>query len=365
MALDECPELLTITEAAQLLRISRMAGTRRLAPILDAAQTVGAKVVLVGDPRQLPEIEAGGMLNALSQLLDPITLAENRRQRDEWERQALYELRSGDVERALDAFEAHGRLITGPNGIDVRQTMVDDWWAARQGDEQVVMLAIRRSDVDDLNGRARLHLEAAGIVRGPELEIEERHYQAGDEIICLWNDYRLDVRNGDRGTIDRVDGDHRTMRVRMAGGVRTLPTEYLDAGHIAHGYATTIHKAQGATVDRSLVLGTDDLYREAGYVALSRGRTANVLYAVGATEVEQDLTHTPQRGEQREPTDLVRVALSRDSHKQLAIETAAPLHDWGIGATERRRLIADIEALDSRPTPEPLDDLDLGLERDL
>jgi len=342
-----------------------MAGTRRLAPILDAAQAVGAKVVLAGDPRQLPEIEAGGMLNALSQLLDPITLAENRRQRDEWEREALDELRSGDVERALDAFEAHGRLITGPNALDVRQTMVDDWWAARQGDEQVVMLAIRRSDVDDLNGRARLHLETAGIVHGPELDIEERPYQAGDEIICLWNDYRLGVRNGDRGTVDRVDADHRTMRVRMSDGVRTLPTEYLDAGYIAHAYATTIHKAQGATVDRSLVLGSDDLYREAGYVALSRGRTANVLYAVGATEVEQDLTHAPQRGEQREPRDLVREALSRGSHKQLAIETVAPLHDWGIGASERRRLLADIEALDGRPSPAPSDDLDLGLERDL
>lgn len=121
-------------------------------------------------------------------------------------------------------------------------------------------------------------------MRGPQLEIDEHPYQAGDEIICLWNDYRLGVRNGDRGTIERVDAVDRTMRVRMADGVRTLPTEYLDAGRVTHAYATTIHKAQGATVDRSLVLGTDDLYREAGYVALRRGRTANCLYVVGAPD---------------------------------------------------------------------------------
>ncbi len=337
-----------------------MAGTRQLAPILDAAEMRGAKVVLVGDAHQLPEIEAGGMLNALTRLLDPITLAENRRQQEPWEREALAELRSGDVDLALDSFEAHGRLVTGPNAIGVRQAMVDDWWVSRQDGDQVVMLAVRRSDVDDLNGRARQHLETARIVHGPALEIDERRYQAGDEIICLYNDYRLDVRNGDRSTIEAVDTDHRTIRIRTAAGLRMLPAEYLDAGHIAHGYATTIHKAQGATVDHSLVLGTDDLYRQAGYVALSRGRTTNTLYTVGALEPDLDLTHAPQR-DNRAPADLVRDALHRDATKELAVESADPLDDWGIGRTETRRLITAVERLRNAPPPTVDDDFGLGL----
>ena len=337
-----------------------MAGTRQLAPILDAAETAGAKVVLVGDPHQLPEIEAGGMLNALTRLLDPITLAENRRQHELWEREALAELRTGDVDVALDTYQAHGRLVTGPHPIVVRQTMADDWWVARQDGDQVVMLAIRRSDVDDLNGRARQHLEAAGIVHGPALEIDERRYQAGDEIICLYNDYRLGVRNGDRATIEAIDSDHRTMRIRTGDGMRTLPAEYLDAGHVAHGYATTIHKAQGATVDHSLVLGTDDLYREAGYVALSRGRTTNTLYTVGAPEPDLDLTHAPQR-DNRPSADLVRDALHRDASKDLAVESADPLDDWGIGRVERRRLVTELEALKDLPPPAVDDDFGLGL----
>jgi len=338
-----------------------MAGTRKLAPILDAAEQAGAKVVLVGDPKQLPEIEAGGMLAALNRLLDPVSLTENRRQVAAWEREALDDLRCGDVERGLDAFEANGRLVTGADTIEVRQMMADDWYEWRRQGEDVAMIAIRRSDVDDLNGRARRLREANGELWGPVLEIDERPYQAGDEIVCLRNDYRLGVRNGDRATVERVDPDGRTMRVRLDDGVRVLPTEYLDAGHVAHAYATTIHKAQGMTVDRCLTLGTDDLYREAGYVALSRGRTANVLYAVGGHGVENDLTHARQH-DASDPVDLVRDALGREAGKQLAIEKAVPDHDWGIGATERRRLLAEIEALDGAPAPSLDDDFGIGLD---
>jgi ATP-dependent exoDNAse (exonuclease V) alpha subunit len=238
--------------------------------------------------------------------------------------------------------------------------MADDWYEWRRQGEDVAMIAIRRSDVDDLNGRARRLREANGELRGPVLEIDERPYQTGDEIVCLRNDYRLGVRNGDRAVVERVDPERNTMRVRLDDGVRVLPTEYLDAGHIAHAYATTIHKAQGMTVDRCLTLGTDDLYREAGYVALSRGRTANILYAVGGRGVDDDLTHARQR-DASDPVDLVRDALGREAAKQLAIEKAVPDHDWGIGATERRRLLAEIEALDGAPQPSRDDDFGVGI----
>jgi len=301
------------------------------------------------------------MLGALNRLMSPVSLTENRRQVEEWERRALDELRSGDIGRGLDAFEAQGRLVTGPDAIEVRQRMADDWFAWQRRGEDAAMIAIRRSDVDDLNGRARRHLVATGSLWGPELEIDERPYQAGDEIICLRNDYRLGVRNGDRATVERVDPDRRTMRVRLDDGLRTLPAQYLEAGHVAHAYATTIHKSQGMTVDRCLVLGTDDLYREAGCVALSRGRTANVLHAVGGRAIEDDLTHVPQRDE-HDPVDVVRESLSREGAKQLATEKASPLDDSGIGAVERRQLLVEVEALEALPPPSWHDDLGIGLD---
>jgi len=82
-----------------------------------------------------------------------------------------------------------------------------------------------------------------------------------------------------RATITRADPSRRTVEAVDARGVRLrLPADYLDAGHVAHGYAITGHKAQGLTCDHTYTLGAQTLYREWGYIALSRGRLSNQLY---------------------------------------------------------------------------------------
>ena len=118
-----------------------MVGTRKLARLLDHASAAAAKVVLVGDPRQLPEIDAGGLLAALAERVPGVALTENRRQRDEWERQALRHLRDGDLDIALGSYRDHGRVTIGDNAEDTRARLVADWWAARVAGEDVVMLA--------------------------------------------------------------------------------------------------------------------------------------------------------------------------------------------------------------------------------
>ncbi len=300
-----------------------MAGTRSLAPILDAADLADAKVVLVGDPHQLPEIDAGGVLTGLAQRLEPVELVENRRQRAQWERDALAELRSGDVDTAFAAYDRQGRVVTAPTAIGVRQAMVADWWSHRLAGDTAALLAVRRSDVDDLNGRARAYLQRAGDVSGPKLVIDERPYQAGDDIVCLRNDRRLAVCNGTRATIGSVDPDARTLTVRADNRRIVLPANYLEDGNIAHGYATTIHKAQGATFDRGLLLGTDELYRERGYVGMSRGRHTNHLYLVGAAEVDDSAGHgpPPRHGD---PAEAVQAALTHQTDQRLAIDTGNP-----------------------------------------
>ncbi|MHB1988124.1 MAG: AAA family ATPase [Acidimicrobiales bacterium] len=87
-----------------------MVGTRDRQMLVFWAKRCGASVVLVGDHRQLPEIEAGGALGALADRLGAIELTENRRQREEWERGALDELRHGEVARPVVAYGDHGRL---------------------------------------------------------------------------------------------------------------------------------------------------------------------------------------------------------------------------------------------------------------
>ena len=223
--------------------------------------------------------------------------------------------------------------------------MVADWWSHRLAGDTVAMTAYRRNDVDDLNGRARAYLVRSGDVSGPELVLAERPYQGGDQIVCLKNNRRLGVCNGSRATVDAVDPDRGTLTITLDDRRVLLPKDYLDEGNIAHGYATTIHKTQGATVDRGLVLGTDELFRERGYVALSRGRITNHLYLIGAAEIDDSTGHGPPPlvGE---PFEVVQQALHRQGDKQLAIDTGEPLAFWPIEdlVVEKHRLMAVLAA---------------------
>lgn len=272
--------------------------------------------MLVGDPRQLPEIDCGGLLRGLGERLDPIRLTANRRQREPWERAALAKLREGEVDTALAEYQAHNRIVAAPTASMTRQTLVADWWASRLAGQRTLIVASRWYEVDDLNARARQLVATQGSLSGPILDIDGRPYQAGDEIITLHNQRRLGVRNGTIATITRIDPDERAITVRSAHGTHTLPAAYLDAGYVRHGYATTIHKAQGLTVDQAFVLGDDTLYQEAGYVALSRGRAQNRLYVVARLD---DGEHHAQASE-RPALDQVAGALRVSRAQQLAID---------------------------------------------
>ena len=142
------------------------AGTRDLAAILYEVVRTGAKVVLVGDPKQPPEITAGGLFAGLIARLPTIELRDNRRQHEEWEREALKQLRDGDTSLALDAYREHGRIIIGDTASDAKALLVADWWGARTQGDDVIMLAGRRSEVAALNVHGRLRAERAGQLTG-------------------------------------------------------------------------------------------------------------------------------------------------------------------------------------------------------
>jgi ATP-dependent exoDNAse (exonuclease V) alpha subunit len=296
-----------------------MAGTRTLAPLITAAADARAKVVLVGDTRQLSEIDAGGLVRGLDHQLGGIHLTRNRRQRHAWERAALVHLRAGMVQRSIDAYIAHDRVTTAPTARALRAELAGDYVAAYQNGERVLMLATRRTDVADLNRRARNLLADHDTFSGPVLEIGGKPFQSGDRIICGRNQHRLGITNGTIATITRVDHDERSITARTDNGTTIeLPAGYLDAGHVQHGYATTIHKAQGQTLDRTFILAAG-LNQESGYTALSRGRIENRLYTVAAHN-EHDHRHTLAPDE----IDELRRALETSSAQELATTYGHP-----------------------------------------
>ena len=101
----------------------------------------------------------------------------------------------------------------------------------------------------------------AELLGGPSIGTPDRELLLGDRVICLQNDRRLGVLNGDLATIVSVDTRDRSAVVRLdrESEARHLPAWYLDAGHVDHGYALTGHKAQGVTVDHTFAVDEDDI----------------------------------------------------------------------------------------------------------
>lgn len=264
-----------------------MVGTRDLHRLVSLAGAKEAKVVLVGDPAQLPEIAAGGSFARLTACTPSYVLAANRRQVGKWERAALDQLRDRHPAPALARYGQAGRITLADTAPELRAQMAADWYTAWRDGRSVIMLAVRRADVADLNRHAQARLIAAGALEpgGPHVDLGAgQRALVGDEVACGRNDRRAGLINGTRLTVTGIDPDTHTITGTGTGTddgrTAVVPGAYVDQGRVALAYASTVHKAQGRTVDRTLLLGDDRLYAEAGYVGLSRGRQHNQLYVV-------------------------------------------------------------------------------------
>jgi ATP-dependent exoDNAse (exonuclease V) alpha subunit len=309
-----------------------MVPTRVLSELVEHVKLADAKLVLVGDDRQLPEIGAGGAFRALTTRLPAIELRENRRQAAAWEREALAVLRAGEPEEAIRRFQARGRIVSGEDADGVRRQLVADWW--QTGDVGgAVMIAHRRRDVADLNGRAHALMRASGALGPAELA----GFAVGDRVVMRRNDRRLGVVNGERGEVVGVDVQRRTLRVRLAHGAVALDGRYLEDG-VSLGYAITGHLAQGMTCRQTFVLATDGMSREWAYVALTSGREANRLYVVGG-DVDERAEFAPA-ATRRAAGQVLGTGLQRSEAQQLALDPteARMLQVRGELASLERRL---------------------------
>ncbi len=269
-----------------------MAETRVLAPLLRLVDRAEGKLVLVGDPAQLPAVGAGGLYQSLCDHLDVIELEENRRQRDPRERQALARLRAGDPEPYLAHAARRGRLAVDENSDAAKERLLGDWWReAQRNPTTCVILAYRRADVDELNEAAHALMLRGHRLGGNAVTAAGREYHVRDKVLCRKNDDRLGLRNGMRGTVVGLEPD--ALRVRdETRAVRRVPLEYA-AEHLDYGYALTGHAAQGVTVDRTYVLLHDHgALREWGYVACGRARLETRVYLADRDTLERE---TPLR----------------------------------------------------------------------
>ena len=191
------------------------------------------------------------------------------------------------------------------------------------------MIAQRRVDVADLNGRAHALMRAAGALGAEEMRVAGASFSVGDRVVLRRNDRALGVVNGDRGVVVALVPAEGRIELELAGVKVSLTREYLrrptrhGTPALTHGYAITGHLAQGMTCRRTFILATDELTREAAYVALSRGRESNRVYALEPAAPER-AEYAPAAGREQDARAVLVDALGRSRAQTMASDVARP-----------------------------------------
>jgi len=318
-----------------------MVGSRSMERLLREVEGAGAKLVLVGDWQQLQAIEAGAAFRALAQTHQYVELNHIRRQTTPWQVDATLDLAKGRVAHALHAYDSHDHLHRFGAQQQAREALIHQWNEVRLANpkDSQIILAYTRKEVVALNDLARAQKRKNGelgdealfsTVRG------ERVFAVNDRLYFLKREDSLSVINGTLGTVVGINAESGLMMVALdaanpneRGKVVAVNTHLYP--HLEHGYAATVHKAQGVTVDRSYVLPCQFYDAHATYVAMTRHRkSCDIFVSQEVFAHDRALVNTLNRNRAKEVTlDYTRMdsefarqrAIVPDKAMDLALES--------------------------------------------
>jgi Ti-type conjugative transfer relaxase TraA len=255
---------LVVDEAAML-------STELLVELFNVAKKHSCKLLLVGDERQLPSIERGGMFAVLAEKFGSRSIETVRRQDIAWQRQASENLSEGNIRAALTSFNQHNKLDWQADKAASMAELIKAWNSDyAKGDRQFI-LAQTNVDVDALNAGIRDMLKQTGVLQNDAYRLSTQRgtqeFCPNDRVQFTVTDRDLGLVNGWFGTIKALDSEHCLVELDSGKQVSFATAKY--AG-LRHGYAGTVYKAQGATIDKTYVLHDKITNQNNSYVALTR-----------------------------------------------------------------------------------------------
>ncbi|MER7243088.1 MobF family relaxase [Kribbella sp. NPDC000426] len=272
-----------------------MASTMELATLARATNAASAKLLLVGDDAQLGAADTGGAFRLVAKDTEAAELTDVWRFTNPWEREASLALRAGDL-TAVDLYDDHNRLSAGSSD-EMEDAAYKAWLADTRAGRSSLLIAADNDTVARLNARARLDRITTGEVESDGVELHNGNQVGlGDHIVTRLNSRRLrhgandHVKNGDHWTVIRRWPDGSLTVQNHTGGTVTLPNSYVQES-VELAYATTAHRAQGATIDSAHLIVTEQLSRALLYVGMTRGRHSNSAYV--ATHQNASDLHEP------------------------------------------------------------------------
>jgi hypothetical protein len=250
-----------------------MVGTRAFGELLKVVQVHGSKVILVGDDRQLPSVERGGLLKVLSEKFGCVELKEVRRQEIQWQRQVSEDLSQGKIREALNLLEEQGAINWHEDKAGSLSALVEDYSRAYMANSSKTRLILshRNIEVDVLNQAIRQVRQAVGQVSTTEYVCSTLRgdvpFGMGDRVQFMRTDKKLGLSNGEFGVLVEASKDRFKIQKDTGQHVAFDPSHYEG---LRLGYASTIYKGQGKTVEEAYVLHSPLMTQNLSYVALTR-----------------------------------------------------------------------------------------------
>ncbi|QGN34496.1 MobF family relaxase [Microlunatus sp. Gsoil 973] len=300
-----------------------MAGTLILDRVIERAGAAGAVVRLIGDDQQLGAVEAGGVIRQIAHDVGAVRMQEVVRFTDPAEARATLQVRDGEP-TATDFYLSHDRVVAGTTET-VPDAAYQAWLADVRAHKDSVLLASSSTEVSALNARARADRVVAGMARTEGANLRDGNVAGvGDWITTRRNERLLTVhagrdwvKNGDSWVVDRMHEDGAlTVVHRRHGGRVTLPPDYVDS-QVELGYARSIRRSQGLTVDHAHLVVDPRMRREELYVGLSRARQSTRLYVAVMTDPGPD--HQPDVA--GSAAEVLRMIINRSGAELSANET--------------------------------------------
>ncbi|QCB51812.1 conjugal transfer protein TraA [Rhodococcus sp. PAMC28707] len=348
-----------ITRGAMILvDEAGMASTHNLDRLTRVAAEHGAIVRLLGDPQQLAAVDTGGALRLIARSSSAPELVDVHRFQSKEEAEISLRLRDGDT--SVAAWYAAKDRVQHGMADELAEKVFTAWSADVDNGTTTLMIASSNATVRDLNDRARTDRMVRGLVAKGGNELSDGlHASKGDRIVTRLNESNLRVtgtrgervRNGDLWTVETAhrDGSLSVRHLDHDGRIR-LPADYVRAS-CELGYAATIHRSQGMTVDTAHVLIDDTMNRQALYVGLTRGRTDNKLYVPIDRIVDPHLIHV--HPDKKIADEVVRAIIGRDGADVSATEQqrdAAAAHrklDYNVGGYEYAGELIDARRIEA------------------
>ena len=315
----ESGDLLLVDEAG-------MASARDLADLTRIATGAGAVVRLLGDHQQLASVESGGVLRDLAERTDAPFLSKVHRFKTEGEAAASLTLRQGEA-TSLNWYEQQNRIVDA-----MKHELPDKVFASYvtdiENDQEALMVAPTNDLVRELNVKAAAYYRANGTVTGAGIVLADGLEAAvGDIVVTRKNNSKYMARDSDGKTTGRVkNGDlwnvvevgvDGSLRIenRTSGGRVVVAADYI-TDNVQLGYAATVHRSQGMTVGTCHVLTDSGMDRQGFYVAMTRGKRANIAYAASDELPDWDVEHLPD--DHRGARGVLEGIIARDGSQRTA-----------------------------------------------